>query len=127
MANAPGVHLVRVITDDRQHQLWAAATPREEAVDQVLDAVPEGWAAALLSNSLKPEEMEILNLKPGEVREITNPSDPIRSKIPAPQQTIALNTGAANGQRVQDRRTMRVFGTWPLPIGATSSRGRGAG
>ena len=46
----------------------------------VLNAVPEGWAAALLSNKLKPEELEILNLRPGEVREITNPSDPIKSR-----------------------------------------------
>lgn len=37
-------HLVRVTTDDRTHQLWAAATSREEAVDRVLDAIPEGWA-----------------------------------------------------------------------------------
>ena len=74
----PSVHLVRVTTDDREHQLWVAATPREEAVDRVLDAIPEGWAAALLSNRLKPEKLEILNLRPGEVLEITNPSDPIR-------------------------------------------------
>jgi hypothetical protein len=58
--------------------IWVAATPREEAVNRVLDAVPEGWAAALPSNKLKPEKLEILNLRPSEVREITNPSNPIR-------------------------------------------------
>jgi hypothetical protein len=67
-----------VTTDDRQEQLWVAATPGEEAVNRVLDVVPEGWAAALPSNKSKPEELEILNLRAGEVREITNPSDPIR-------------------------------------------------
>ena len=71
MAHASGIHLVRVTTDDREHQLWAAATAREEAITQVLNAVPEGWTAALLSNRLKPMEEEALNLKPGEVREIT--------------------------------------------------------
>ena len=30
------------------HQLWVAATPREESVAMVLDAVPEEWTATLL-------------------------------------------------------------------------------
>jgi hypothetical protein len=68
------VHLVRVTTDDREHQLWVAAVPREEAVDKVLNAVPEGWTAALLSNRLKPFEVEALNLKPGDVRELSRRS-----------------------------------------------------
>jgi len=74
MANtyAGGVHLVEVTTDDREHQLWVAATPREEAVNQVLDAVPEGWAAALSSNRLTPQQVEALALRPGEIREITS-------------------------------------------------------
>ena len=72
MANAMEVHLVRVITDNREHQLWVAATPRNQAVNRVLNAVPEGWTAALLDNKLKPQEVEILNLRPGEVREITS-------------------------------------------------------
>jgi hypothetical protein len=71
MAHASGIHLVRVTTDDREHQLWAAAAAREEAITQVLNAVPEGWTAALLSNRLEPMEEEALNLKPGEVRGIT--------------------------------------------------------
>lgn len=53
-AQARGVYLVRVITDDRKHQIWAVAAPREEAVDLVLDAVAEGWAASLLTSKLKP-------------------------------------------------------------------------
>ena len=68
------VHLVRVTTDGREHQLWVAAVPREEAVDKVLNAVPEGWTAALLSNRLKPFEVEALNLKPGDVRELSRRS-----------------------------------------------------
>jgi hypothetical protein len=73
MANpvADSVHLVRVITDDREHQLWVAATSREDAVTEVLNAIPEGWAASLLTNKLSPVEVEALNLRSGEVREIT--------------------------------------------------------
>jgi hypothetical protein len=52
-------------------QIWAAAAPREEAVDLVLEAVPEGWSASLLSNKLKPREIEVLNLRADEVRKIT--------------------------------------------------------
>jgi hypothetical protein len=73
MAHVSGIHLVRITTDDWEHQLWAAATARDEAITQVLNAVPEGWTSALLSNRLKPLEEEVLNLKPGEVREISNP------------------------------------------------------
>jgi hypothetical protein len=71
------VHLVRVTTDDREHQLWVVAAPREEALDKVLNAIPEGWTAALLSNRLKPFEVAALNLKPGDVRELSR-----RSPVP---------------------------------------------
>ena len=72
MANAPAdtVHLVRVTTDDREHLLYAACGPRDDAVTQVLNAIPEGWTAALLPNRLSPEEIAVLALQPGEVREI---------------------------------------------------------
>ena len=70
MANATSLQLVRVTTDDREHQLWVAATPRQEAVVRVLNAIPEGWTAALLSNRLKPAEVKALNVKDGEVREL---------------------------------------------------------
>jgi hypothetical protein len=60
-----------VTTDDREHQLWTAATARNEAATRVLKVVPERWTASLLSNRLKPAEEEALNLKSGEVHEIT--------------------------------------------------------
>jgi hypothetical protein len=66
------IHLVRVTTDDREHQLWVTAGARNKAVTQVLNAVPEGWTAALLPNKLKPEEVKVLNLRPGEVRELSH-------------------------------------------------------
>ena len=68
--NADSIHLVRVTTDDQKHQLWAAATSREDAVDRVLDAIPEGWAARLLDDSLKPRENAVRDMIAGEVREL---------------------------------------------------------
>ena len=65
-----GVHLVRVTTDEREYQLWAAATPREQAVRLVLNAIPEGRTAALLATRLTPDEVAFLNMAPGEVREL---------------------------------------------------------
>jgi hypothetical protein len=65
-------YLIRVTTDDRAHQLWvAAASSVEEALTLVLNAVPEGWTAAVLPNRLTPLETEALNLRLGEVREIS--------------------------------------------------------
>jgi hypothetical protein len=47
MAQSLGdVHLVRVITDDLEYQIWVAATSRDDAVSRVLDCVPEGWTAS---------------------------------------------------------------------------------
>jgi enoyl reductase-like protein len=69
------VYLINVTTDDRAHQLWvAAASSEEEALTLVLNSVPEGWTAALLSNKLMPIEIAALNLKPGEVKEISRVS-----------------------------------------------------
>ena len=63
-----GVHLVRVITDDLEYQIWVAATSRDEAVSRVLDCVPEGWSASLLEQSLDPNKAAGLKLRPGDVR-----------------------------------------------------------
>jgi hypothetical protein len=71
----PLAHLVRVTTDNRVHQLWvASASSDQEALVLVRNRVPEGWTAALLANKLTPLEIEALNLKPGEAREISRAS-----------------------------------------------------
>jgi len=71
----PLAHLVRVTTDNRVHQLWvASASSDEEALILVRNRVPEGWTAALLANKLTPLEIEALNLKHGEAREMTRVS-----------------------------------------------------
>ncbi len=67
---ASGVHVVRVITDDLEYRIWVAATSRDEAVARVLDCVPEGWTASLLDERLKPDEVAVRKLQPGDVREL---------------------------------------------------------
>lgn len=83
MANLPAVeaHLVRVTTDDRDIRVWVVATPQVEAVTAVLNAIPEGWSACLFPNKLRAVEIEALNLKPGEVRELGPPQSVPRPKM----------------------------------------------
>ena len=64
------IHRVQVLTDDRECRIWLAMTPREEAVDRVLDTIPEGWAATLMERGLSGEGAANLNMAPGEVREM---------------------------------------------------------
>ncbi|WP_458196910.1 hypothetical protein [Bradyrhizobium sp. UFLA05-153] len=66
-----GIHLVRVLTDDRANRLWVAAGSPEEALALVLKAIPEGWSAALAKEQLTPTEVEGLHLRRGEAYEIT--------------------------------------------------------
>ncbi len=66
------VYLVRVLTDDRASRFWiAAGSSPEDAVRLVLNAVPEGWSASPAQVQLSPAELEEVNLKQGEVHEIT--------------------------------------------------------
>jgi hypothetical protein len=72
-----GIQLVEVTTDSfvrgrPNKQLWVAAAAREDAVTLVLNAIPEGWAAALSGFRLKPEELALLKMRPGDVRELLN-------------------------------------------------------
>jgi len=75
--------LVEVITDDSirgvpKRQLWVAAAKPEQAVTLVLSAVPEGWTATTTGGRLTPEQGAALNLKPGEVRELTKDYSKLR-------------------------------------------------
>lgn len=65
------IQLVRVTTDDREPRLWAAATTRDDAVDCVLDAIPEGWTARLLDETLEPLADAVRGMMRGDVRELT--------------------------------------------------------
>jgi hypothetical protein len=71
MAQTSGIQLVQVTSDDRVRQVWLAAAPRYEALTLVLDAVPEGWSVALLGTRLKPNDVALLHLKPGDVRKLS--------------------------------------------------------
>ena len=70
MARTNAVHLVRVITDNLEYQVWVVATSREHAVSRVLECVPDGWTASLLEHSLGPSEASILELQPGDARKL---------------------------------------------------------
>lgn len=67
--------LVEVMTDSAvrgiaKRQLWVAAAKPDQAVTLVLCAVPLGWTAAISDKYLTPEQEALLNLQPGEVREL---------------------------------------------------------
>jgi hypothetical protein len=68
--------LIEVVTDSsttglRKKQLWVAAAKPDQAITLVLCAVPVGWTATIADGRMKPEQEAILNLKPGEVRQLT--------------------------------------------------------
>ena len=65
------IYLVRVTTDDREHRLWAAATSREQAVNRVLDEVPEGWTARLMDDRGDAGHDGLVGMKPDEIRELS--------------------------------------------------------
>lgn len=73
--NTHHIHLVRVTTDDREHQLWAAATARDQAVDRVLDAIPEGWTACLLEEPMRSSAEAGVNMTLGQVRRLLGVPD----------------------------------------------------
>ena len=61
----------RLATGISKRQLWVAAAKPDQAVTLVLCAVPLGWTATISDERLTPEQGAILNLQPGEVRELT--------------------------------------------------------
>ena len=67
-ANANEVCLVRVLTDEREPQVWMVAATEDCAVSLVLDALPEGWSASLIAEKLTPREIATLQLQPGDIR-----------------------------------------------------------
>jgi hypothetical protein len=71
MGISDGVYLVRVTTDDRKHRIYAVACARNNALNEVLKIVPEGWSASLLMEQLTARDIAAMNLRPGEVRQIT--------------------------------------------------------
>jgi hypothetical protein len=66
----PSAHLVRVLTDDLEYEIWVTATSRDDAVSRVLECVPEGWSASLLAEGLSSDEIAVLKLQPGDARKL---------------------------------------------------------
>jgi hypothetical protein len=69
------VTVVEVVTDSLtggipKRRLWVAAAKPDQAVTLVLCAVPLGWTAHVADEVLTPEQGAILNLKPGDVRDL---------------------------------------------------------
>lgn len=69
-ATAVEVHLVRVLTDNREQQVWIVAAAEDSALSLVLDAVPDGWSASLMAETLTPQEIASLQLQPGDIRQL---------------------------------------------------------
>ena len=74
---AAGIQIVRVfmadgVGDRPTVQFWVAAVPRDAAVAAVQSRLPKGWTAELADRWLTREEVARLNLRPGEVREMTS-------------------------------------------------------
>jgi len=77
---APDLTLVRVFMADNlvgqepnqkpAVQLWVAAVPRDEAVAAVLLKAPSHYTAELSDDFVDLRLTELMNLKPGEVREL---------------------------------------------------------
>jgi hypothetical protein len=70
------VQLVEVTTDNLirgapKKRLWIVAAPPDRAIDLVLAAIPDGWSAQIADGYLTSEDVELLNLSPGDVRELT--------------------------------------------------------
>jgi hypothetical protein len=74
---AISIHIVRVYMDSGVGgsptvQLWVAAMPREQAEEAVQKAIPAGWRAELTKDTLTKEAVARMNLRAGEVREISS-------------------------------------------------------
>jgi hypothetical protein len=83
MAFASDIQLVRVTTDVMvdgiaTKKLWVAAVPRQLAVEIVLDAIPEGWTAALLGPT---NAKRLCARRPENCRVLSKPNPaPIKSR-----------------------------------------------
>ena len=70
--HASGIYVVAA-TKDGQTELWAAATPRDEALKEVQQLLGPEWAVALTDQRVSPEQVTALALHPGGVRAARNP------------------------------------------------------
>ena len=70
---ADAVHLVLALKGAKS-EIWAAATPRSDAVQAVQVMLGKGWKAMrIVETRLTPERVASLKLSPGDVRKLTHP------------------------------------------------------
>ena len=74
---ASGIVVVRVKTDAMVDgvaalQLYATASPKEDAVATVMRDLPQQWEGELTEIRLTQDHVRLLNMKPGSVREISD-------------------------------------------------------
>jgi len=66
---AGGVQIVAA-TKGGKTVYWAAAVPREKAVEAVREVLAPGWAATLTDLHITPVQVAALKLRPNGVREL---------------------------------------------------------
>jgi hypothetical protein len=66
---AGGIYVVAA-TKDGKTEYWAAATPREHAVDEVRKALDPGWNASFTERRIAKETMRDLNMQRLSVRKL---------------------------------------------------------
>jgi hypothetical protein len=71
MTNTPAgaIHVVAT-SKGNMTVYWAAATLEAEAVATVQRRLPPGWTAILTDRQLTPDQVAILKLRPGDVRQL---------------------------------------------------------
>lgn len=75
---ALGIPVVRVTVTDNvvdglpAFQLWAAAVPREKAVEAVMEKLLSHWTAELTDLRLTQDQVRRLNMKLGTVTELSS-------------------------------------------------------
>jgi len=57
--------------DEGRFRLYAVAAARKQALNELLNVVPEGWSTSLLQEQPSGQIIAALNTNAGEVREIS--------------------------------------------------------
>jgi hypothetical protein len=66
---AGGIQIVAAAKDGKT-VFWAAAVPRDRAVEAVQEFLAPGWTATLTARHITPERVASLKLRPNGVREL---------------------------------------------------------
>jgi hypothetical protein len=66
---AGGIYLVAA-TKDELTEYWAAATPRDEAIDTISSQLGPGWSLILLDQRLRPEMVAELDMRANSIRKL---------------------------------------------------------